>query len=68
METRGSALATERCSFIDSPDYDFRPPSRFLIHQAGCFRIYWDIFVILLCIYNSISIPLSVGFDVVGTR
>ena len=70
FETRGTPLPTERCSLLQDTQIDSQDSlaPRCVIHQTGCFRLYWDLFIILLCIYNSISVPLSVAFQLVGDR
>ena len=34
----------------------------YIIRFNSRFRVYWDLFIILLAIYNCILIPIDVGF------
>jgi hypothetical protein len=36
---------------------------QYMLKGSGKFRQKWDMFIILLAIYNSISIPLSIAFE-----
>lgn len=34
----------------------------YIVNYDNRFRIYWDLFIILLAVYNCILIPIDVGF------
>lgn len=37
--------------------------SKLLFRHKDSFRLYWDLFIILLALYNCFSIPIQVSFD-----
>jgi hypothetical protein len=37
-------------------------PRQYMLRQNSNLRFYWDIFIILLAIFNSISLPFSLAF------
>jgi hypothetical protein len=34
----------------------------YIVNYDNKFRIYWDLFIIFLAVYNCILIPIDVGF------
>jgi len=40
-----------------------KPPPRYIIRGSHPWRIRWELFIIVLALYNSISVPLGVAFE-----
>lgn len=52
--------------FIKKVSYE-KKSHWFIIRSSNPWRIRWDLIIILLALYNSISVPLSVAFKVEET-
>ena len=46
----------------DDEDFNGEPTSKYLFSYNGSFMAYWEIFIIIVAIINSITIPFQVFY------
>lgn len=56
----------QREVFVDKSEIEYQSaikPQRYVIRSRSLTRYYWDIFILILALYNSVMTPFSFSFD-----